>query len=131
MRTSTKEDNIETHAVQIFDEPRQSIALQLRQTIPVVIPAKEVGELLVKVRRGSVEVVELLDHEGAGQGADLRRAVLLLKNHINSFHPGTGSSGFSSTIIELIWNFEINFFHVTSPFCSVLRALESDLDLTL
>ena len=82
MRTSTKEDNIETHAVQIFDEPRQSIALQLRQTIPVVIPAKEVGELLVKLRRGSVEVVELLDHEGIGQGADLRRAVLLLKKSI-------------------------------------------------
>jgi len=50
----------ETHGVQVLDEPRQILALQVRKNVSILVPAKEVAELVVKLWRSSVEVVELL-----------------------------------------------------------------------
>ena len=53
-------DGLETHTIQIFDEPRQIPALKVRKNVSIFIPAKETAELLVKLGRSSIEVVELL-----------------------------------------------------------------------
>ena len=50
----------ETHAVQILDEPHQTLTLQAGENALIEIPAKEVAQLLVKLWRSLVEVTELL-----------------------------------------------------------------------
>ena len=50
----------ETHVIKVLDKPRQILALQIRKTTSILPPAEEVAELLVKLRRSSVEVAELL-----------------------------------------------------------------------
>ena len=52
--------HFETHAIQILDEPGQILSLQAWNNILVFVPTEEVDELPVKLRRGSVEVVEWL-----------------------------------------------------------------------
>jgi len=54
-----KRDGLETHAIQVLDEPRQILALQVRKSVSILVPAKEVAELLVKLRRSFVKVAEL------------------------------------------------------------------------
>ena len=51
---------LETHAVQILDEPRQIVASQARKNGLILVPAEKVGELWVKLWRSSIEVTELL-----------------------------------------------------------------------
>ena len=53
-------DGLETHTVQVLDKPRQILALKVRNSISIFFPANEVAELLEKLWRSSVEVVELL-----------------------------------------------------------------------
>ena len=51
---------MEAHAVQVFDEPRQILVLQVRKNVSIFVPAEEAAELFVKLWRSSVEVEELL-----------------------------------------------------------------------
>ena len=51
---------METHAIQILDEPRQVVASQAWNDPSILVPVEKVDELWVKLRRGSVEVTELL-----------------------------------------------------------------------
>ena len=53
-------DGSETYAIQVLDEPCQIFVLQVCDGVSVLFFAKEVVELLVKVWRSSIEVVELL-----------------------------------------------------------------------
>jgi len=53
-------DGSETHAVQVFDEPRQLLALQVRKSVLILVPTKEAAELVVKLWRSFVEIAELL-----------------------------------------------------------------------
>ena len=56
----TERNGAEAHIVQIVDEPNQILALQTWDSIFVFVPAEEVGELVVEIRRGSVEIAEFL-----------------------------------------------------------------------
>jgi len=38
-----------THAIQVLDKPRQILPLQVRNSISIFVPAKEVDELLVEL----------------------------------------------------------------------------------
>ena len=51
---------LETHTIEILDEPRQIVTLQTRNDVLILLPAEKVDKLWVKLRRGSVEVSELL-----------------------------------------------------------------------
>ena len=51
---------METHAIEILDEPRQVVASQARNDLSILVPAEKVDELWVKLWRSSVEVTELL-----------------------------------------------------------------------
>ena len=53
-------DVSKTHAVQTLDEPRRILALQVRKNVSILVPANEVAELVLKLWRSSVEIVELL-----------------------------------------------------------------------
>lgn len=53
-------DCLETHAIKVLDKPCQILALQVRNAVSVIVSAKEVGELFVELRRGFVEVAQLL-----------------------------------------------------------------------
>ena len=61
-------DSLETHAIQVLDKPSQILPLQIWNSILVIVPAKEVAELLVKVWRSSVEATELLQGIGLDHG---------------------------------------------------------------
>jgi len=50
---------LEAHAIQVLDKPHQIFALQVRNNTSVPIAAKEVAEVLVELRRSSVETAEL------------------------------------------------------------------------
>ena len=50
---------VEAHAIQVLDKPCQIFALQVRKSTSVPITAKEVVEVLVELRRSSVEAAEL------------------------------------------------------------------------
>ena len=39
---------LETHAIQILDEPRQVVASQTRNDVSILVPAEKVDELWVK-----------------------------------------------------------------------------------
>jgi len=52
-------NDLETHSIQVLDEPHQILALQVRNSGLIFAPAKEVVDLVVKPGRSSVEVVEL------------------------------------------------------------------------
>ena len=52
-------NGLEAHTIQVLDEPCQIFALQARNSTSIPFAAKEVAEILVKLRRSSVEVVEL------------------------------------------------------------------------
>ena len=58
--------DLETHAIQVLNKPHQIPPLQSRNSISILVPVKEASEVLVKVWRGSVEVVESLDGIGLG-----------------------------------------------------------------
>ena len=58
----------EAHIVQMVDEPRQSPALLAWNDISIFLPADEVDELVVKMRRCSVEIAERLQGIGRGHG---------------------------------------------------------------
>ena len=53
-------DRLETHVIKILDEPGHILSLQAWNNVSVLIPAEKVDELLVKLGRSSVEVVEWL-----------------------------------------------------------------------
>jgi len=57
-------DGLEAHAIQILDKPRQVFPLQDRNGISIPFTAKEVAEVLVKLRRSSVEAAELFQDIG-------------------------------------------------------------------
>jgi len=61
-------NGLETHAIQVLDEPHQVLALQVRSSGSIFAPAKEVANLVVKPGRGSVEVVELSQGTGRDHG---------------------------------------------------------------
>ena len=61
----TGKNDVNTHVVQIVNKPSQVLALQTCCTIFVFIPAEEVDEPVVELRRSSVEIVEFL--QGAWQ----------------------------------------------------------------
>ena len=65
----TERNDAETHLIQIVDEPSQVLALQTRSSIFVFVPAEEVSELVVEIKRSSVELAELLQEIGRGHGA--------------------------------------------------------------
>ena len=52
-------NGLRTHVIQVLDEPYQILALQTCNNVSILVPAKEVAELFVKLGRSSVEVVEL------------------------------------------------------------------------
>ena len=52
-------NGLDAHAVQVLDKPCQIFALQVRKNTSVPITAKEVAEVLVELRRSSVEAAEL------------------------------------------------------------------------
>jgi len=54
-----EKNGLEAHAIQVLDKPRQVFALQVRNSASVPITAKEVAEVLVELRRSSVEAAEL------------------------------------------------------------------------
>ena len=54
----------EAHIVQIVDEPSQIFASQTWDSISVFVPAEEVDELAVKMRRSSVQISEFLQRIG-------------------------------------------------------------------
>ena len=51
---------MEAHAIQVLDKPRQIFALQGRNSTSIPFAAEEIDEVLVELRRSSVEAVELL-----------------------------------------------------------------------
>jgi len=53
-------NGLEVHTIQVLDEPRQVFALQARNVISIAVAAKEVAEVLVELRRSSVEAAELV-----------------------------------------------------------------------
>ena len=52
--------SLDAHTVEILYQPRQIIPLKSWDTGLILVSAKDVNELLMKLWRGSVEVVELL-----------------------------------------------------------------------
>ena len=50
---------LETHTIEILDEPRQIVTLQTWNDVLILLPAEKFDKLWVKLRRGSVEVAEL------------------------------------------------------------------------
>ena len=52
-------NGVEAHAIQVIDKPCQIFALQVRKNTSVPTTAKEVAEVLVELRRSSVEAAEL------------------------------------------------------------------------
>ena len=42
-------DGLEAYTIQVLDEPRQILVLQIRKNVPIFVPAKEAGELVVKL----------------------------------------------------------------------------------
>lgn len=64
------------HTIQILGERRQILALWLREKVSMLFPVNKVAESLVKLRRGFVGVVKLLqwigrDHRVTGWGNSL------------------------------------------------------------
>lgn len=62
-------DSWETHTIQILDKLGQILAFQAQNAVLILASAKKVTELVVKLERSSVEVVEWLQgigwvHEG-------------------------------------------------------------------
>ena len=55
-----EKDCLQTHVIQLFDDPRQIFTSQVRKSVSIFIPATEAAELLAKSRRSSVEVMEVL-----------------------------------------------------------------------
>lgn len=53
-------DGLETHTIQILDEPCQILALQVLSSTSKLATAKAAAELLVKLWRSHVEVAQLL-----------------------------------------------------------------------
>ena len=53
-------NGLEAHTIQVLDEPRQIFALQARNVISIPLAAKEIAEVLVELRRSSVEAAELV-----------------------------------------------------------------------
>ena len=49
-----------TYLVQIVDEPHQTVALKVQRAVPIVLPLKDVAELIMKLRRRPVEAMESL-----------------------------------------------------------------------
>jgi hypothetical protein len=48
-----------TYFVQIFNQPHQIIVLEVPHALLILLPIEDVAELIVKLGRGSVEVIEL------------------------------------------------------------------------
>ena len=69
-----EKNGVETHIIQIVDEPGQILALQILSSIPIFVPTEEVGELVVEIRRSSVKIAELLQEIGRGHGDGTRGA---------------------------------------------------------
>ena len=65
-------NSTEADFVQIVDEPSQILALQTRSCILVFVPTEEVGELVVEIRRSSVEIAEFLQEVGRGHRDGVR-----------------------------------------------------------
>ena len=51
---------LETHAIQIFDQPHQIVTLQVRNNPSVLVAVNEIAELLAEMWRSSIKVVEPL-----------------------------------------------------------------------
>ena len=49
-----------THVIQVLNEPRQILIVQVLNSVLVLVPTKEVDELALKLRRSPIEVAELL-----------------------------------------------------------------------
>jgi hypothetical protein len=58
--------NAVTHLVQIVNQPGQVVALEVWYMLPIFLPAKEVVELVRKLRRRFVKPVELLQYWKSG-----------------------------------------------------------------
>lgn len=61
------------YLVQILNQPRQVIALEVRRAFPVLLPVKYVADLVVKFGRRFVEVTELLQGRETGCGHEEHR----------------------------------------------------------
>jgi len=55
-----RRNDLEAHAIQVLDKPRQIFALQARNSTSIPFAAKEIDEVLVELWRSFVEAVELL-----------------------------------------------------------------------
>lgn len=87
---------LETHVTQVLDEPRQLLSFQALNTISIPTATKEDAELLVKLRRRFVEIVELLegigqDHEGVWLGRRLRSRMLNVERWTDAVRGGQES----------------------------------------
>ena len=65
-------NGVYAHTVQVVDDPSQVLALQAWDNISVFVPAKEVSELVAKMRRSSVETAECLQGTGQSHGGGAR-----------------------------------------------------------
>ena len=73
----TGENGGEAHIVQIVDEPNQILASQNWDSIFVFVPAEEVDEPAVKMRRSSIQIAEFLQGIGRGHGSGGRGTSML------------------------------------------------------
>ena len=91
----TERNGAEAHIVQIVDEPGQILALQTWNSILVFFPTEEVGELVVEIRRSSVELAELLEEIGQGHGDGVRGASRLSaeRSSVHAWMPKAVVSG--------------------------------------
>jgi len=53
-------DDLETHIVQVLDQPGQTFASQVPNETLILFPTNEIAELIVEVWRRPIEVVKLL-----------------------------------------------------------------------
>ena len=57
-------NSLETHIIEILDEPSQIFALKTRNDVSILFPAEKVNKLIVKLRRSFIEVVKWFQVRG-------------------------------------------------------------------
>ena len=76
----TGKTEVKAHIVQIVDQPSQIFALQIWSSIFVFVSAEEADELVVEMRRSSVEIAEFLQGIERGHGDDATTTRIADKN---------------------------------------------------
>ena len=76
----TEKNEVKAHVVQVVDQPSQILALQTWSSIFVFVPAEEVDELVVELRRSSVEIAEFLQGVWRVHGDSATTTMIANKN---------------------------------------------------